>query len=385
MRTLSIISLAVLSLLTLSCAREPVASEQVELGIYVRLPEWPDTRADVGEVSPELAAEVTVKNLSIWVFLSDYYDDDRPAGYCLGYLNPSQSKDPVTGNENRYYMRIDADIALAHPDVDVYVLANSGSSSMNMPSSGLNASTPRDYLDNLLLNGTYYGIKADGSPQCKAVPSGGFPFSAVGKRMRMKGNYPVMNLETVTLTRTVSKFRIVVSQLVDAVGPVMDFTIDEIALEGGQFATSEYIFNGSFYPYKFVRSGQAADYIATPLRFTPPSHDDVARNPAPEQYAYGEGQTGQEYENLVLQGIKDGVLTDIGVCYLRESDKPLAGHVTYTIGGVQSTAAFQMSEGASFARNHSWIVYIYFLRDEMRFSVTWTDWVHGRDYDWSTE
>ena len=385
MMRLRLIWIALLALLTLSCSRDVLKEDPVELGICVRLPQLPDVRASVGEVSAELAAEATIKNLSIWVFLSNYFDDERPAGYCLGYLNPSQSKDPLTAYENRYYIKIDADIARAHPDVDVYVLANSGSASMNMPSSGLNQNTTRDYLKTLLLNGSYYGVKADGTPECRAVPGTGFPYSAVGKRMQMQGTYPVMNLATVTLERVVSKFRFVVSQLTDAVGPVMDFSIDELTLDGNQFASSEYIFNDGYLPWKFVKNGNLLDYISTPVRFTVPDHDAVALNPAPEEYAYAPGQTGQEYENRILQGIRDGVLTDVGVCYLRESDKAVGGHITYTVGGVQTTRTFHMEDGAALSRNHSWIVYIYFLRDEMRFSVTWTDWVHGRDYDWSTE
>lgn len=30
-----------------------------------------------------------------------------------------------------------------------------------------------------------------------------------------------------------------------------------------------------------------------------------------------------------------------------------------------------------FSRNTSWIVYIFFLRDEMKFTVSWTDWLDG--------
>ena len=50
-----------------------------------------------------------------------------------------------------------------------------------------------------------------------------------------------------------------------------------------------------------------------------------------------------------------------GPIYLRESDKQLAGKITYTIdGGEPQTADFAMQQAGDFKRNHTWIVYAYY-------------------------
>ena len=371
------------TLASVACSSSRLEPEQPQLGIYVSIAGLSEVKSDIGETVPVEDRETLIKNLDIWVFLSDDFDSTRPSGYCLGFLTPSQNNDPLTGFENRYYMTIPADIAQAHPNVDLYVIANTAGGSINGVTGGLNANTTRATLDSYLMSGTYYGLKGDGSINNTVVPNDGMPFTAVGKNLQMKGSFPVMNLEKVTLKRLVSKVRFVTSQLADAAGPVMDFTIDEIALDGNQISSYEYVFNDSANSYKIRKTGDdASDYVSGEVQFTPPSYADIAQNAAPQEYAYQSGMSGQEYETLVFNGIKSGVLTDIGKCYLRESDKALSGRIKYTITGqAQKTATFQMADGDVFARNTSWIVYIYFLEDEMFFSVNWTPWVYGNEFN----
>lgn len=50
-----------------------------------------------------------------------------------------------------------------------------------------------------------------------------------------------------------------------------------------------------------------------------------------------------------------------GPIYLRESDKQLAGTISYSIAGVaQEPVTFQMQQAGDFGRNHTWIVYAYY-------------------------
>ena len=214
------------------------------------------------------------------------------------------------------------------------------------------------------------------------MPNGGLPYSAVGKNMQMKGSYPVMNLDVVTLKRAVSKFRFVICQLSDAAGPVTEFNIEELSLDEGQIATSEFLFNDSQNEYK-IDASVSPKYLAKAAKFTAPAYADVALNQAPQEYAYTPGQTQEEYEKVIYNGLKANVLTDLGKCYLRETDQPLAGRIKYTMPGVAGTQekTFSMSEAGGFARNHSWIVYIYFLRDEMTFTVSWNEWLPGQDFN----
>ena len=71
--------------------------------------------------------------------------------------------------------------------------------------------------------------------------------------------------------------------------------------------------------------------------------------------------TSQDYENLINQGIKDNKLSELGHYYLKESDKQVKGKVTYTIGAQEKTVTFQTESAGDFSRNHTWIVYGYFV------------------------
>ena len=371
-----ILLLLMASAAVLSCRREqwlPVEEEMVDLGIYVRFPEAA-TKAEVAGT----AAESTIYDLRIWVFLSEGFDDARPAGYLLGYISPYQNNaHRLTAYEDRYFLRIPADIAHAKPDLDVYVLANGP----NINRGGFNANTTRATLDAALLEGNYYGVSSDGRPLQTTVPSNGLPFSAVGKHLPMRGNYPTLSVQTVTAKRLVSKFRFVVSQLTDLAGPVLDFSIDELSLDGGMIGAKEYIFNTTGNDFSLFKSGtDAVDYLQPRILYPIPG--SVALNPSPQDYAFVSGaETYDEYQTRIQAGIEAGHLTDAGVAYFRETDKPLSGRVVYTINGEQRTHSFSMSAPGGFSRGHSWLAYLYFTRDKIHFTVSWTDWEQGGDFN----
>jgi hypothetical protein len=78
--------------------------------------------------------------------------------------------------------------------------------------------------------------------------------------------------------------------------------------------------------------------------------------------------TGQEYEDLINEGIADDKLSDLGTVYLRESNKALAGVINYAItpyGSVtqneKTKTSYSMRNVGDFSRNHTWIVYGYFV------------------------
>lgn len=57
----------------------------------------------------------------------------------------------------------------------------------------------------------------------------------------------------------------------------------------------------------------------------------------------------------------------MGTFYLRESDQKLSGTITYAITPsgttttTEKTASYSMSIAGDFSRNHTWIVYGYFI------------------------
>lgn len=361
--------LLLLPLLLATGCREDLLDQVPKLTVYLDIPRPALTRADEGLIPSEFAAENTINTLQIWVFLSEACGDFA-AGTCIGYLSP----DPLYMNDAsnyRFAVPLNPIVADAHPNVDVFVLANAASA--GYPDLGVQ--TQRVALNNLVMEGGFFGIDGN-APVCTEVPEGGLPFAGVGKGMKMKGTYPVLTLDTVTLTRTVSKLRFVFSQLKDVEGPVNECQVTGIQINGSTISASEYLFNDSMASYKIAPN----QYVASPMIFQGLTGEQIALSTAPEDYAFRMGQTATEYESLVLQGIEDGVLSSQGLCYLRESDKPLTGRIDYVMNGTVGHADFTMKDPGDFARNHSWIVYMYFTREAIRFTVTWTPWEEGNSF-----
>ena len=90
--------------------------------------------------------------------------------------------------------------------------------------------------------------------------------------------------------------------------------------------------------------------------------DDIAETADPTQYLYM-GQEAQAYEDLINEAASKATpeVTVDGPIYLRESDKQLAGTITYKIGDAEpQTVDFAMQQAGDFKRNHTWIVYAYY-------------------------
>jgi len=360
--------LLALTLLAAAGCRESLLDQVPKLSICLEIPQTALTRADEGRVPSEAAAENAINTLQIWVFLHEA-GGGFPAGTCIGYIAP----EPLflsDGSENRYAMPLNPKVAEDHPDVDVYVLANAASAGYP----NLNAETTRDQLDALVMSGDIFGISGN-APVCTAVPETGLPFAGVGKGMKMKGTYPVLTVDSVTLTRAVSKLRFVFSQLVDEEGPLNDCSVTSVTLDGGGIARAEYLFNDSAAAWKIA----AGQYETASMTFPGLTADEIACSATPEDYAF-DGQTALEYETLIRQGIAAGELTSCGLSYLRETDRQLTGTISYVLNGVPGTAEFSMKDPGDFARNHSWIVYLYFTRDAIQFTVSWTLWEEGHDF-----
>ena len=368
MRLRTVIGFLLLLLLLLSGCGSRHPEQAPQLNLFVHIPQPVLSRADVGMVSSESEAENVIHTLQIWVFLSEACAG-HPAGYCLGYLAP-EPQFLSLGDENRYALPLEQAVADAHPDVDVYVLANAAAAGV----SGLDEGTSRTTLDGLVMDGDCFGLLGT-TPARTSVPEEGLPFTGVGKGMKMKGSYPVLSLDVVTVRRAISKLRFVVCQLVDVEGPFNDCSITDVRIDGG-IAGAEYLFNDSADPYKIVPNF----YESSKLIFPALSSAAIAGNTAPDDYAF-DNQSAAAYEALVLKGIEDGVLTSYGLGYLRETDRKLTGTVSYVLNGWPGSVNFEMRDPGDFARNHSWIVYLYFTRDAIRFTVSWTPWEEGHDFN----
>ena len=307
--------------------------------------------------------EQKINNFRLWVYLAEDAGG-KAAGTCLGFLKPAENQIKREGMQE-FSFKLDEAVAKAKPKVNVYALVNVGGAGIN--GNSLSAATTQAFLDAAVLQGDYFGTS---NP---VIPGGGIPYTACGKNVQLSGSYPVLEAGTYTLTRTVSKLRVVMCQAVDEAGTLDDIYISALKLKGDQIPQQEYLFNETSAPKISVF------YEASALSFPIPS--PIAGNPECDTYIYQSGMADQAYEELIADGIAQGVLSDCGVYYLRESDKRLQGQITYSIGtGAEKTVTFQMADGESFSRNHDWIVYLYFIGDAMQFSVSWTDWTDGAEF-----
>ena len=370
--------LTVTALAATSCRR--TLDEEPELILWLDIEAPVETKGSEGSVLAE-SNEDAIKDLRIWVFLNETVDENNPAGKLLGYVTPNNSADPQTQYENRYHIPLSRAVAQAKPKVDIYVIGNPKS----VGQGGLSAGTTRSTLDGLTMSGTSFGVGTDGKPACTAVPSDGLPYTGVAKGLSMTGSYPVMRVDVVTVRKAVSKFRFVFCQLRDEVGPMIkSLTITGLTLNGENIADKEYLFNDSANPYKIN------GYRSSAITFDPPA--SIRRYTAPEEYVFNPPDNlaereayARQYEALINDGINTKkVLTEAGRCYLRETDKQLSGEVSYSyVNGettVNTSAPFTMHTPGDFVRGRSWVVYVYFIRETMQFSVSWTDWENGNEW-----
>ena len=156
-------------------------------------------------------------------------------------------------------------------------------------------------------------------------------------------------VSTVDLTRAVSKLRFVFAKTTGQ----PEVKITSIKMNIGMIPDVEYLFQT---PASMDYNTEAKELLLTPI-------SDIAETDDPTQYLYL-GQDAQEYENLINEAANkqpNPEVTVEGPIYLRESDKQLAGTITYTIGGGEpQTADFAMQQAGDFKRNHTWIVYAYY-------------------------
>lgn len=342
--------------------------EDCFLDIYVYAPDRPIvTRAEVGDIEAA-DAEKEVKSLKIWVFRYG----DAAGAKAVGYLNPDAAFLNMNGQQ-KFQLLLDREFANNPGPVDVYVVANDASCGLT-----LGESTPRSDLDAAQINGDYFGTGT--STLTHAVPDDGLPMSAVLHNQPITGRFPTLRIgtesemATLQLTRAVSKLRFVLCRIKEDNNKTRKklVSIDNIQLDANQIPTVSYLIQRQANSFSY--SHDAIDYGSVEKESIPEVKD-------PMLYAY-ETQEAQDYESMIDDAVSgkwkadpsdpDKPLIQLGLTYFRESDKQLKGVVKYKIqerDDVSSEwktetpeeATFTMAAPGDFLRNHSWIVYIYFM------------------------
>jgi len=338
-----------------SGADEGVTHQQAQLAIYVYAPEQASakkhaapTRGDVGEVDPidNTINEGTIKSMQLWVYESE-------TGNYVGYFRTDDVAALNEGQGTTYQIPVTDAFAAAKPDVNVYVMANVTSANCGVGT--LNKETTRAaLLEGAKITGGlsgHFGLEQN----TRTVPDDGLPFAGMLTGQTVVGDAPTLRVgtlsavSTVQLTRAVSKLRFVFSKTTGQ----PEVIITSITMNANMIPNVEYLFQT---PTSMTYNTEAKQLLLDDI-------DDIAETADPTQYLYL-GQDAQEYENLINAAANkqpNPEVTVEGPIYLRESDKQLAGTITYTIaGGDEQTVDFAMQQAGDFSRNHTWIVYAYY-------------------------
>lgn len=346
---------------------EEVKKQPTVLDIYVYAPDKPAiTRSDNGNVDPDSDNEKKISSLHIWVFR-------HRDGTLMGYLNPDVTSLSATGNA-MYQMVMPDEFVTEKPNVDVYVMANVTAADCGL--TALGEGVTRSALEGILIGhkdaSDYYGL----TELVTAAPAEGLPMSGVLKNQPVYGEAPVLRIGTsehiakLQLVRAVSKMRFIFSKFAD---DARKYTVTSITLDGGTMPKQEYLFLDGAYPTYRYKVGSEVESGDLPLISN--ELKDIEDCEDPSVYAYVSGD-GQEYETKINTAVSDSEVSDLGRFYLRESDKMLTGTINYTVtvGGEtvgveakteEKTATFSMKTKGDFSRNHTWIVYAYFMNGNL--------------------
>ena len=327
-----------------------VPHKQATLAIYVYAPEQAatarkhaaPTRANEGEVDA-IIDEGTIDSLQIWIY-------ESATGNYVGYFSTKDVTALNEGQGSTYQIPVSDDFARNKPDVNVYVMANVTSDNCGVEPLDKNT-TRTELLNGAKIANEHFGLEQN----VRAVPAGGLPFAGRLTAQPVVGDAPTLRIgtlsavSTVQLTRAVSKLRFVFAKTTGQA----TVKITSIKINDGMIPNEEYLFQT---PVSMTYNTEAVDLLSDDI-------DDIAETDDPTKYLYL-GQEAQAYEdsiNVAANKQPKAEVTVEGPIYLRESDKQLAGTITYQIGAAEpKTVDFAMQQAGDFSRNHTWIVYAYY-------------------------
>ena len=343
------------------------------LKVYVFAPAHPVVTRAADDVDAS-EAENKIHNLHVWVFESS-------DGKFVGHIVLNNVDLSEAGSEVSIDISDDFATKINNPSedvyVDVYVAANVTESNCGLKFDGntdratLEGASLKCTYDNTTVETDYFGV----SSLVSSVPSDGLPMSGVLKNQTVYGESPVFRvgdaengLANVKLVRAVSKVRFVFSKSSTNTDNLM---VNSITLDGRDteknlygLPNEEKLFLNGVYPNDLEEVNASAGYYAsTSTLVSDINGNTIATNNSPASYGYDGTMTAQEYENLINKGISatPSELTELGRFYFRESDQKVSGEINYSIGGTPKKATFATPTANGFTRNHTWIVYGYFV------------------------
>lgn len=346
----------VLMLLTVGCSSDDNGMEEKQptmLTVYVYSPDHPLLiRSAVREVNPSVE-ESKITRLQIWIF--EHTDEHKP----VAYFDTNETSLLSVGEGAIYQIPVSDDFAQRKPDVDVYVIANLPEGEYG---NTLNSESTRANILAATIPEGYYGL----TTPTTQVPSTGLPMSGSLMDQPVVGEAPVLRvgsatkIATVQLTRCVSKVRFVFANTKGtAQNPAPELIIKGITMNAEMIPQQEYLI------VQDKEDNELTYNTEVKSLFTGSSEAPFLVNETqdPTKFIY-DGREAQAYEDYLDEYIykAEPELSQLGPYYLRESDQQLSGTILYQIGNVDKPAmSFQMEQAGDFLRNHTWIVYAYYV------------------------
>ena len=362
--------------------------EKPVLKIYLFAPESPIiTRANTGSVDAS-EDEKAIHTIDVWVF--EHEEPHQKVSYI--HLN-----DVSFSGQKEIAMDITDEFANRpkKPNVDIYVAVNKESCGLGET---LVENTSIDQLKEAYIGSNYFGV----NPLQREVPGTGLPMSGLLENQIISGIAPVYTAmaQNVKLVRAVSKVRFIFSKSKEGAPTITNLSI---SLNANVLPQQEYLFLEGVYPtYKsHVKSTGDNDYepAATLVQGTENVEPVIYSCANPAGYIYT-SETGQAYETKINNGLTDPDddgpqtpdLSQLGLFYFRESHRKLTGTISYKLGtgegATPKSVDFEMADAGDFTRNHTWIVYGYFLGSgDLKLNVVDVkDWTTGDEnpevYNW---
>jgi len=358
-------------------AEDVVVKEKHVLKIYIFAPDRPViTRADIGQVDAS-DEENAIHSIHVWAFETG---TNTLVGHV--YLSDPDMNETFTGEGDEtatgktVTMEISDDFANKMvnnnaPNVDIFVAANVTPYNCGL---SLDASTTSTTLKAALIEhkatgGDFFGVTSI-ADRVMAVPQNGLPMSGVLSNQVVGGTSPVYSITPrVKLVRAVSKLRFIFAK-----SPTLandpHLSIKSISLNSGVLPKQEYLFLTAPYSDE-VKSHVKTDggYEVESVLVSDVGGAGINTCDDLNHYVYNsETMDGPAYEALINEGLtKQGSkpnadLSEVGRFYLRESELMLNGKIKYTmVDGDVKEATFTMNANGDFTRNHTWLVYGYFV------------------------
>ena len=379
-RELKSLAMLLLLLLFTACGSgsdegEPTKPEEKPvLKLYLFAPDHPIiTRADVGNVDASVD-ENRVNTLDVWVF-------EQGTSTLVSHARLNNLTFDAQTGQKEITMDISKEFAdkSPKPQVDIFVAANAAACcdqvfNKNTTTTALKAALIKkgDTEDFFGLTDLTLGIPV------MPVPEAGLPMSGFLKNQTVTGTAPVFTakVNNVKLVRAVSKVRLIFSKSNSTPPAISDLSV---SLNAGMLPNQEYLFldyddnTGIKYHINAEGGYNEAATLIEGVR-SDAERDDIndCVNPASYEFRFASAtEGGQDYEDRINEGLTTQTgqtnpdLSELGRFYFRESDKQLKGTISYTLGSGESaqqkSAEFSMASSGDFTRNHTWIVYGYFL------------------------